>query len=104
MKRAEGPRRAVLVRRQSVGIADVSRTGCRLEGSVPLAVGMVGLLTVEIAGDSHVELFRVSRTSAQSGTAGHYEAGVEFLPLPTEAPSLHDLLADFDRHDGPIRS
>jgi hypothetical protein len=100
MKRAEGPRRAVLVRRQSVGIADVSRTGCRLEGPVPLTVGMVGLLTVEIGGDPHIELFRVSR-SRQSGMGGQYEAGVEFLPLPTDAPSLHDLLAEFDRHDGP---
>ena len=25
------------------------------------------------------------------------KAGVEFLPLPADAPSLHDLLAQFDR-------
>lgn len=93
MNRADGPRRGVLVRRQDVGIADVSRTGCRLEGTVPLTVGMVGLLAVEIGGDPHIEMFRVSRTSQRSGTGGRYEAGVEFLPLPTNALALHDLLA-----------
>ena len=100
MKRAGAPRRAVLVRRQTVGIADVSRTGCCLEGTVPLAIGMVGMLAVEIAGHSHVEMFRVSRSGVRPGADGRYEAGVEFLPLPADAPSLHDLLADFDQSHG----
>ena len=93
MNRVDGPRRAVLVRRQDVGICDVSRTGCRLEGALPLPVGTVGMLTVDVDGDPHVEMFRVSRISQRSGTEGRYEAGVEFLPFPTDAPALHDLLA-----------
>ncbi|HEV8316835.1 MAG TPA: hypothetical protein VGQ10_05475 [Vicinamibacterales bacterium] len=97
MKRAEVPHRAVLVRRQAIDIADVSRTGCRLEGSVPLSIGVVGMLAVEIAGHSHVEMFRVSRCGVRPDAEGRYEAGVEFLPLPADAPSLHDLLAQFDR-------
>ena len=99
MKRAEVPGRAVLVRRQQVGIADVSRTGCCLEGTMPLAIGMVGMLAVEIAGHFHIEMFRVSRSRLRPDGDGRYEAGVEFLPLPAEAPSLHDLLSQFDQHD-----
>lgn len=97
MKCADAPRRAVMVRRQTVGIADVSRTGCRLEGALPLTIGMIGMLTVEIAGQPHIELFRVSRSGVRPGTGRQYEAGVEFLPLPADAPSLHDLLAQFDQ-------
>jgi hypothetical protein len=99
MNRADAPRRAVLVRRQNVGIADVSRTGCCLEGAVPLAVGLIGMLAVDIAGHSHIEMFRVSRSGARPGAVGRYEAGVEFLPLPADAPSLHDLLAEYDHYN-----
>jgi hypothetical protein len=44
-------------------------------------------------------MFRVSRCGASPGAQGRYEAEVEFLPLPADAPALHDLLADFDRRD-----
>jgi hypothetical protein len=95
-RRADAPRRAVLMRRHQIDIDDVSRTGCRIEGTEPLAIGAVGMLTVEIDGQSYVELFRVSRTGIAGGD-GRYEAGVEFLPMPADTPSLHDLAAQLDR-------
>jgi hypothetical protein len=91
------PRRAVLARRQKVGVGDVSRTGCRLVGSAPLEIGAVGMLAVEIGGQSHFELFRVCRSGPLSDPAGRYEAGVEFLPMPARTASLHDLAAHFDQ-------
>lgn len=97
--RPETPGRAVLVRRQHVDIADVSRSGCRLEGAQPMPVGAVGMLSVEIEGESHVELFRVCRAGAASPD-GRYESGVEFLPLPAGAPSIHELAAQLDHTFG----
>lgn len=96
-ERGDAPWRAVLVRRQRVGIGDVSRTGCRIEGSQPLTLGAVGMLAVNIDGRIHVELFRVSRSSAVPGANCLYEAGVEFLPMPVDTASLHDVAAKFDQ-------
>lgn len=90
------PRTAVLVRRQRIDVGDVSRKGCRLEGLEPLAIGDVGMLTVDIDGRQHVELFRVSRSGPLPGSDGLFEAGVEFLPMPAGTPSLHDVAAVLD--------
>jgi hypothetical protein len=95
--RTDAPPRAVLVRRQRVGIGDVSRTGCRVEGAQPLAIGAIGMLTVHIDGRLHVELFRVSRSGALPGADRLYEAGVEFLPMPAGTASLHDVAARLDQ-------
>jgi hypothetical protein len=92
------PRRAILVRRQRVGIDDVSRTGCHFETTQPLATGHVGILAVNIEGHTHIEFFRVSRSGSVAGDA-RYEAGVEFLPMPAETPSLHDIIGQFDQSD-----
>jgi hypothetical protein len=93
------PRRAILVRRQRVGIDDVSRTGCHFETSQPLATGHVGILAVNIEGQTHVEFFRVCRTGQGAGAGAEYEAGVEFLPMPAEHASLHDIIGRFDQSD-----
>ena len=97
--RPEPPGRAVLACRRRVGIADVSRAGCRFEGSEPLEVGAVGMLAVEIAGRNHVEMFRVSRSRALPGGDHRYEAGVEFLPIPADAASLHDIAAQLEQNN-----
>jgi hypothetical protein len=86
------------VRRQRVDIGDVSRTGCRVEGSQRLATGTIGMLTVDIDGQRHLEMFRVSR-SAGPGPDQVYEAGLEFLPLPADTASLHDVAAQLDQTD-----
>lgn len=89
-----GSRRAVLMRRQRAGIADVSRTGCRLEMSEPLDTGAIGLLAVDIEGRVHTEFFRVARTV----TGAHqHEAGIEFLPVPADSPSLRELADHLDQ-------
>lgn len=93
------PRRAILVRRQRVGIGNVSRTGCHLESAEPLSTGIVGILAVNIEGQTHVEFFRVARAGLVSGGDTHYEAGVEFLPMPAETASLHDIIGRFDQSD-----
>lgn len=90
------PRTAVLARRQRVDVADVSRTGCRLTGPRSLDVGEVGVLTVTIDGEIHVELFRVSRSETLPGEGRLCQSGVEFLPMPAGARSLHDLAAQLD--------
>jgi hypothetical protein len=91
-----GPRTAVLVRRQRVNLDDVSRKGCRFKGAEPLDVGHVGMLAVTIAGHVHVELFRVARSSSLPDSEWLYETGIEFLPMPAGTPSLHDLAAQLD--------
>jgi hypothetical protein len=95
----DAPRRAVLVQRQRVGIGDVSRTGCRVGGAQRLAIGAIGMLAVDIHGRRHVELFRVSRSTALPGSDRLYEAGVEFLPMPGPLDSLHDVAAQLDQSD-----
>ena len=89
-------RTAVLARHQPVDVDNVSRTGCRLRGAMPLEVGAIGMLAVNIGGETLVELFRVSRSSALTGISQGCELGVEFLPMPAAARSLHDLAAHLD--------
>jgi hypothetical protein len=90
------PRSAILARTHAVGIAELSRTGCRLEADEPLTMGAVGMLTVDISGERHVEMFRVARVAAIEGSARLFLAGVEFLPLPADASSLRDLVVQFE--------
>ena len=90
------PRTAVLARRQPVAVEDVSRTGCRLTGPEALDVGQVGVLAVDVEGEIRIELFRVSRTTTLAGEVPLHQAGLEFLPMPAGAPSLHDLAAQLD--------
>jgi hypothetical protein len=90
------PRTAILARRHWANVNDVSRTGCRLTGPEWLKVGDVGMLTVDIAGEIHLEMFRVSRCAALPGEERLYESGVEFLPMPAGRQSLHDLVARLD--------
>jgi hypothetical protein len=94
--RTAPPRTAVLVSRRRIDVGDVSRKGCRLETREPLSVGDVGMLAVDIEGQTHVELFRVSRSALIAGGEPRYEAGVEFLPMPAGTPSLQDVAAVLD--------
>jgi hypothetical protein len=96
-RRDDLPHTAVLVRRRLVNLASVSRGGCSFQASEPLDVGEVGLLSVTVAGQVHVQLFRVARSAAVPGGERLFEAGVEFLPTPASAPSLHDFAAQLDR-------
>ena len=97
--RVHGPKRAVLVTRTAVDIADVSRTGCRFESHEPLSVGSVGMLSVLISGEVHVEMFRVSRATSAPRDDHTYEIGVEFLPLPAEHASIQDVVVQLESLD-----
>jgi hypothetical protein len=46
-----------------------------------------------------VEFFRVARAGLVAGGDTRYEAGVEFLPMPAETASLHDIIGRFDQSD-----
>jgi len=87
------------MRRQHVDICDVSRTGCRVENSQRLAVGTIVMLTVDIDGRRLVELFRVSRSGGLPGADQPHETGLEFLPMPADMVSLHDIVAQLDQSD-----
>jgi hypothetical protein len=88
-------RRAIVERKQPIDIKDVSRGGCCLEGSQPLPVGAVGVLAVTIDGEVHAEVFRVAR-SGSLAEGDQYQAGVEFLPMPADMPSLAEIVAQLD--------
>jgi hypothetical protein len=90
------PRRAILERRHPVDIKDVSRRGCCVEGPRPMPVGVVGVIAVNLDGETRAEVFRVTRSAAVPGRAEHYEAGVEFLPMPAGTPSLVEVVAELD--------
>jgi hypothetical protein len=96
MKWTDLPRRAILARSQPVGIAELSRTGCRLEAAEPLTMGAVGMLTVDIHGERRVEMFRVARVTSIEGVDRRFIAGVEFLPVPSDAASLRDLVVQLE--------
>lgn len=98
-ERMDAPKRAVLVARRVVDIGDVSRTGCRFEADKPLPVGSVGMLSVTISGEVHLEMFRVSRADPLPKQNQLYEIGVEFLPLPAERASLQDVVVQLERTD-----
>jgi hypothetical protein len=94
--RPDLPRRGTLSRHQVVGIAELSRTGCRLEADEPIAIGENGVLTVDVHGEPHVEMFRVARVAFVEGGPHLFVAGLEFLPLPADAASLQDLVLRFE--------
>ena len=96
------PGRAILVRRQPVDIKDVSRGGCCVESPQLLPVGAVGVLSVEIEGETRAEVFRVSRSGALPGQDNQYQAGVEFLPMPADTPSLVEVVAQLDECQDPL--
>jgi hypothetical protein len=95
-------RRAILERRQPIDIRDVSRGGCCVDATQPLPVGAVGVLAVDIEGQTHAEVFRVARSYAVPGEEQRYQAGVEFLPMPAEMPSLAEIVSQLD-HSQPRR-
>ena len=96
------PRRAILARSRAAEIAELSRTGCRLEANEPFTIGEIGMLIVEIEGERHMEMFRVARVAPVDRHSHLFVAGVEFLPLPADALSLQDVVVQFET-DSPAR-
>jgi hypothetical protein len=95
------PKRVIVERRQPVEIKDVSRSGCCLESGQLLPPGAFGVLVVEIEGQPHAEVFRVTRSGAAQGDGNQYQAGIEFLPMPAEIPSLAEVVAELDYCEKP---
>ena len=54
------------------------------------------MLTVDIQGERRVEMFRVARIAPVARDSELFEAGVEFLPVPSDGSSLQDVVVQFD--------
>ena len=83
----------LLDRRVSVGLAEISRNGCLLECSSPIATGTVGTLSVAIEGTTYSDFVRVAHCTNVRGAGERHHVGVEFLPLQRAAPQSLRLYA-----------
>ena len=85
----------VLGRDLTVRLLEISRAGCLLESSHPLAVGTVGSLTVEVQGTAYVDRLRVTRCEAIAGAGDRHHLGAQFLSLYTPGDkSLRQYVAE----------
>lgn len=73
---------AVLVKEGDVWVQEASTSGCLLESTLPLSVGMVGMLELEFANERRVEWFRICRVHPARGDSRVRAFGAEFLPVP----------------------
>ncbi len=74
-------RPGVLVRRVSIRVLEVSRAGCLIESTMPMAEGTVGLLEILLAGRVRIEPFRICRTDLREGAVAPYRAAAQFLAV-----------------------
>jgi hypothetical protein len=71
----------VLGRDLTVRLLEISRVGCLLESSSPVAIGTVGALSVEVEGVEYVDQVRVARCQPLAGAGNTHQVGAEFLSL-----------------------
>ena len=94
---ADAPLHAVLMRRHSVGIRDISGVGCLVDAYVPFARGTIALLETRIDERRCIEAARIARTGGGNGGRGTYLIGAEFLPLsPAGTTSVRAAIATLD--------
>ena len=90
-----------LVRRIPASLVNVSRQGCLIETSVPLAPGSVASLRIE-GGEQDAEHIRVCRLVEKPGGALPFCAGSEFLVLDVaSSASLRQRAASLERTQWP---
>jgi hypothetical protein len=58
---------------------EISRSGCLLESSRPIAPGTAGRLGLEIDGRAYSEEVRITRCQRVEGAGASYRLGVEFI-------------------------
>ena len=81
-----------LIRRVSLRVVEISRTGCLIESSYPLTPGVVGELRVVIDSHEYIDAVRICRVTKIAGSESTYRAGAEFLRLtPSSEVSLQSL-------------
>ena len=85
--------------RSAVDIGDVSRSGCRFETADPLPVGSVGMLSVTISGEQHLEMFPACPNESDTDRRSPVQNRLEFLPLPAEHASLQDVVVQLESLD-----
>jgi hypothetical protein len=78
-----------LSREIPITVTNISRGGCLLEAEVPLAVGTIGTLHVELQGIVYSDPVRVTRSPNIPGAGQRHLIGVEFVEL--DAPGPHAL-------------
>ena len=69
-----------------ITVANISRGGCLLEASLPLAVGTIGMLHVKLDGIVYSDPVRVTRSPIIPGAGERHLIGVEFLELDAPGP------------------
>jgi hypothetical protein len=85
----------VLGRDLSVRLLEISRAGCLLESSHPVAVGTIGSLAVDVQGTGYVDRLRVTRCEAIAGAGERHHLGAQFLSLYTPGDkSLRQYVAE----------
>ena len=85
---------AALTKATSIRVWDVSAGGCLLEFREFIAVGTVGVLTIELDGQRYVEWFRICRVHADHGRRSRCLVGAEFLTLsPPRRDSVRAAIA-----------
>ncbi len=70
--------RGLLVRHVPVRLVNVSISGCLLESSSEISVGITGELRVSLDGNQYHDPVRVSRAVARMGTSSTFHLGGEF--------------------------
>jgi PilZ domain len=71
----------VLGRDLTVRLLDISRVGCLLESSCPVAVGTLGAISVQVDGTEYADQVRIARCQAIAGAGNTHRLGAEFLSL-----------------------
>jgi pilus assembly protein Flp/PilA len=85
---------ATLQRTTNVVVRNASGSGALIESAFPLSLGTVGVLEVEVDGETRSEWFRVCRVHRTVAGASSVVA-VEFLPLAVNRrPALRETLGD----------
>jgi|RhiMetdeSRZDD1v2_1073273.scaffolds.fasta_scaffold47073_5 hypothetical protein len=70
-----------LTKHTSLRVWDIGEGGCLLESRESLPVGTVGMLSIELDGETRREWFRICRVHADEGRRGTCLLAAEFLPL-----------------------
>ena len=78
---------ATLGRHVGARIVNVSARGCLIESATRLPEGTVGILEVDVDGNSHLEAVLVRHSIERRGHGTPFLAGVQFLGL--SAPRAH---------------
>ena len=91
-----------LVRRIAARLVDVSARGCLVETAAQVTVGTAALLDILVNDVQYIEMIRISRVTAMTGSPMRFRAGAEFMPtFEATSRSIRQVAAHLEiRHSG----